>query len=347
MKAWALHFITLLAIALSLPAAAQPSERTQERQQEQVQRQVTQPGNNAPFWRDVREGDRGYSSLPGEEKGVLILSSGETWRELRNGPLTIYGGIALSVVFLGILAFFAVKGSIALHGAPTGRMVRRFSTWERLIHWATAISFLLLAFTGLALLFGKHVLLPIVGHHIFSFVAAGAKIIHNFIGPLFIVCCVLLFITFLRDNFWRREDWLWIRRFGGLLSRGHSEPASHRFNAGEKLWFWGGLSLLGLLVGISGLVLDFPNFEQTRRTMQIAHVLHVVGALLFMMAALGHIYMGTIGMRGAYRAMRTGDADEQWIKEHHALWYDDYRSGRVGQNKPVAETRNTSLGSNV
>ncbi|HKY01881.1 MAG TPA: formate dehydrogenase subunit gamma [Burkholderiales bacterium] len=346
MKAWPTMWRVLALFALNLPlaASAQPSERSQERQQEQVQRQTTQPGNNAPFWREVREGDKGYSSLPGKEQGVLIQSAGQSWRELRNGPLTVYGGIALAVVFVIILIFYRLRGPIELEGQPTGRRVRRFSPWERLVHWSTAISFVLLAFTGLALLFGKHLLVPILGHNIFSFIAIGAKVVHNFVGPLFIICAVLLFATFVRYNLWTREDWQWVRCFGGLLSRKGHAPPSRRFNAGEKAWFWGGLSFLGLVAGLSGLVLDFPNFDQTRRTMQIAHIIHLGGALLFMIGALGHIYMGTIGTRGAFKAMKTGYVDEQWVKEHHALWYDDYRNGRIEQ--PQRRT-NDSVNANL
>lgn len=334
---WLMCLMLALMLTISGPTRAAEDNRvvgTSEAQQQQAQREITQPGNNAPFWREVRGRDTvggtvGVTTVTGRETGVLIQSEGQTWREVRNGPLTLFAGIALAVVFLGILLFYWIKGPIVLHEPKTGRLIVRFGAWERLIHWTTAITFLILAFTGLAILFGRHVLIPIVGHDIFGWIAIGAKWSHNLVGPLFIVCSILLFITFLRDNFWRAEDWVWIRRAGGLLTQGRNEPASHRFNAGEKAWFWGGVSLLGIVVGLSGLVLDFPNFDQTRQTMQLANIIHLVGATLFMIGALGHIYMGTIGMRGAYTAMRTGVVDETWAKEHHSLWYDDIRSGKI------------------
>lgn len=195
-----------------------------------------------------------------------------------------------------------------------------------MIHWSTAISFSLLAVTGLVILFGKHVVLPVIGYTLFSWLTQFSKVVHNFIGPLFILCAVCLFITFLKDNIPRAVDWIWMRKFGGLFSGEH--VPSHRFNAGEKLWFWGGLSLLGIVVGASGLVLDFPNFDQTRATMQIANTVHTVGAL-------GHIYMGTLGVEGAYEAMRTGFADEAWIREHHDLRYDDSKAGRIAIDVPA------------
>lgn len=314
--------LCVFAMAAGGPAAAQAPAG-----ESQAQRQETQPLNNAPVWREIRAGEAHYTSTRGPEAGVLIQSEGETWRQLRNGPLSIIGGWALVLMVLVIGAYYAWKGTLPLHQPPTGKKIRRFSDWERLIHWSTAISFSVLAISGLVILFGKHVLLPVIGYTLFAWLTQISKLLHNFVGPLFILCSVCLFVTFVKDNVPRAYDWLWVRKFGGLFSGEH--VPSHRFNAGEKAWFWGGLSLLGIVVGASGLVLDFPNFGQTRATMQIANVVHLVGALLFMLGALGHIYMGTLGVEGAYQAMRTGYADEAWIREHHEYWYEDVKSGRV------------------
>lgn len=293
----------------------------------QAQRQQTQPLNNAPVWREIRSGEPQYTSIKGRETNVLIQSGGETWRQIRNGPMSLYGGLGLAAVLLAIGAFYAIKGPIPLHEPETGRKIERFTPWERIVHWANAISFCTLAISGLIMFFGKWLLLPVIGYTLFSGLTGLAKILHNFTGPVFIVCALCLFITFVKDNFPRAYDWLWIRKFGGLLS-GHDVP-SHRFNAGEKIWFWGGLSLMGIVVGTSGLVLDFPNFNQTRATMQWAWGIHVTGALMFMMGAFGHIYMGTLGMKDAYKAMRTGWVDETWAKEHHLYWYEDIRAGNI------------------
>ena len=315
----------LLAAAFSAPVLAIAQEA--QSQETQAQRQKTQPMNNAPVWRAVRSGDEQYTSVKGRETGVLIQSQGETWRQIRNGPVSIIGGWALVLMVLVIGGYFSWKGTMRLHSEPTGKKIRRFSPWERLIHWSTAISFSLLGITGLIILLGKHVLLPVIGYTLFSWLTQLSKIIHNFIGPLFILCAICLFITFVKDNIPRASDWIWVKKFGGLFADEH--VPSHRFNAGEKAWFWGGLSVLGLVVGASGLVLDFPNFDQTRSTMQIANIVHAVGALLFILGSLGHIYMGTLGVEGAYEAMRTGYADEAWIREHHEYWYDDVKSGKI------------------
>jgi len=306
---------------------------------QQQERQQKQPLNNQPLWSEVRSGAPQTTTVVGRETNVLIQPEGQTWRTLRNSELSVYGGWALAGMVLVIALFYWRKGPIELHEPLTGRKIRRFSPWERTIHWSTAISFVTLAITGLIILFGKNLLLPLIGYTLFSWLAIVSKGLHNFVGPLFIVCLILLLATFIRSNFPRAYDWQWVKHFGGLFS-GHDVP-SGRFNAGEKAWFWGGAMLLGAIVASSGLVLDFPNFNQTRGTMQIANAIHLVGASLFMLGALGHIYMGTLGMRHAFDAMRYGYVDETWAKEHHEYWYNDIKAGRIPADEsatpPLAE----------
>ena len=192
----------------------------------------------------------------------------------------------------------------------------------------------MLAISGLILAFGKNILIPIITFTGFSWLAIIAKNLHNFLGPLFIVSCIVTFCIFVRDNFPKAVDFQWIVSFGGMISGKH--VSSEKFNAGEKLWFWGGLMTLGIVVGASGMVLNFPNFGQTRATMQLANLVHLTGAVMFMLGALGHIYMGTLGMAGALDAMKTGVVDEAWAKEHHDLWYDDVKSGKVPANRTAS-----------
>jgi len=294
---------------------------------EQQRQQVIQPLNNQPVWSEVRSGTPQFTSLPGRETNVLIQPEGQTWRALRNSQVSVYAGWGLVAMVLIIAAFYFWKGTMQLHEPPTGRRIRRFTNWQMAIHWTTAYAFVTLAITGLIIVFGKNVLLPVIGYTLFSWLAVLAKNLHNFVGPLFFVCIVLLFFTFLRDNLPRAYDWAWIRHFGGIFS-GRDVP-SGKFNAGEKLWFWTGLLAAGLIVSVTGFILDFPNFNQTRNTMQIANIVHLIIASLFMLAALGHIYMGTLGMAGAYDAMSKGYVDETWAKEHHLYWYNDIKAGKV------------------
>lgn len=307
--------------------AAQAVQQGTTQSLDQAVRQQIQPLNNAPVWRDVRSEKEHYTTARGPEAGVLIQSGGETWRAYRNNYIVRYGGWAISIMVLVIALFYWRKGTIQLHESPTGRKILRFKSYERVIHWSTAISFVILAVSGMLMLFGKYIVMPIIGPTLFAWITQVGKLLHNFVGPVFVVCSVMLFFTFVRNNLPHPSDWLWIRKMGGLFSGEH--VPSQRFNAGEKAWFWGGLTILGVVVGVSGLVLDFPNFMQTRATMQWYHMVHAIGSILFILGFLGHVYMGTIGVAGAYHAMRTGYVDEIWMKEHHELLYRDIKAGKV------------------
>lgn len=313
--------LALAAMVLAAGAALAQGEAQQ-------QRRVEQPYNNAPLWREVRkEGQEHYTSIKGREAGVLVQSSGDTWRQIRNGPVTFYGGWLLVIVFLAIAAFYVAKGPVKLSEPPTGRMVQRFTTAERMIHWSTAISFCVLAITGLIMFFGKHVLLPVIGYTLFAWLTALGKNLHNFIAPLFIVSVIAMIFMWARDNLPRAGDLQWFRRAYGFFVR-HEHVPSGRFNAAEKVWFWGGVLALSVVVAVTGLILLFPNFDQTRSTMQDAWIIHAVAALLYIAMSLGHIYVGTIGIEGAYQSMRTGYVDEVWAREHHSLWLEEYNSAR-------------------
>lgn len=311
--------------------------------QTNAERGKVQPGNNAPMWRDVGAGVTGYSSLPKSQApeagnlvqpfvqypGSRLTNAGEAWRQVRNQWLIPYGGALLLIVLGAIGLFYWRKGTLQLHGAPTGRMIERFTPFERSAHMANAIAFVILAVSGIVMAFGKFFLLPVIGSTLFGWLTYLLKNMHNFAGPVFAVSLVIVIVTFVRDNLPRKEDITWLVKGGGLLSA-HEIP-SHRFNAGEKVLFWGGVFALGLVVVASGLVLDkvVPGLVYERGTMQITHMVHAVATMLMMAMFMGHIYMGTIGMAGAFDAMKTGYVDETWAKEHHELWYDDIKAGKI------------------
>ena len=336
------------------PAAAPPgfvSPAEPKADDTNAERAKSQPGNNAPFWRAVRgSGDQeGYSSLPAVESGTLIqsftqypgsslASAGEAWRQVRNQWIVPYGGGLLLIVGLAIAMFYWRKGQLGGHSSDTGRLIERFTYFERAAHWTNAITFTILAISGLVMAFGKFVLLPVIGATLFGWLTYALKTAHNFAGPVFAVSLVVVFLTFVRSNWPSRADLTWLSKGGGLLSG--KEVPSHRFNAGEKVIFWAGVFALGIVVVGSGLVLDklIPGMAYTRGEMQIAHMIHAVATILMMAMFLGHIYIGTIGMKGAYQAMRTGYVDEGWACEHHELWHDDVKAGKIpAQRTPNAE----------
>ena len=317
--------------------------------QTNAERGQVQPGNNAPMWRAVGQGVTGYSSLPKSEApeagnliqpfvqypGSRLASAGESWRQVRNNIIIPYGAALLLIAVGAMALFYWGKGTIELHGQETGRKIERFTPFERSAHWANAIAFVTLAISGVVMAYGKFFLLPIIGGTLFGWLTYALKNLHNFAGPLFAVSLVVVFVTFLKDNLPSKDDLVWLLKGGGLFSS--TEVPSHRFNAGEKVVFWGGVLFLGAIVVASGLVLDklIPGLIYERSTMQIANMVHGVATLFMMAMFIGHIYMGTIGMRGAYKAMREGYVDETWAKEHHELWYDDVKAGKIPAQRSV------------
>jgi formate dehydrogenase subunit gamma len=345
----------ILVFAFALPAAAQapaPATPAVDPVKEQQKRTVDQPGNNAPMWREVKSGQPNYTSIPGREVGVLVqqqarfpgqesmTTAGEAWRKFRNGPITFYGGWLVVLVIAIIAAIYFTLGPIKLHEPPTGRMIERFTLAERWTHWIVAISFCVLGVSGLIILFGKHVLLPVFGYTLFAWLTSLAKNLHNFVAPLFIAGLLVFIVMYVKDNLPEKGDLNWLAN-GWKMFKGEHLP-SGKFNAGEKAWFWGGVVGLSLIICASGLVLLFPNFDQVRATMQQASVVHAIAAVLVIGAGLGHIYMGTVGVEGAYRNMRDGVTDEEWAKEHHQYWYEDIKSGKVAAKSgsaPQAQTQ--------
>jgi formate dehydrogenase subunit gamma len=233
-----------------------------------------------------------------------------------------------------IAAIYFAMGPIKLHDKPSGRMILRFSTAERWAHWVMGISFVILGVSGLIMLFGKHVLLPVIGYTLFAWLTALAKNLHNFVAPLFAVSLLIFIVMYIRDNLPEKGDGAWLANGYKMFAGAHLP--SGRFNAGEKVWFWLGVVVLCLIVTVSGAILLFPNFEQLRATMQQAHIVHAVSAVLVIAFSLGHIYMGTIGVEGAYRNMRDGVTDETWAKEHHQYWYEDVKSGKAAAQSGAA-----------
>jgi formate dehydrogenase subunit gamma len=328
--------VFFLAVALlfaGLAAAQTPEQKSQQ------QRQVDQPGNNADVWREVQRGDPNYTSIPGREMNVLIqpparffgqdvrTTAGEAWRNFRNGPVTFYGGWLVMLVLIAIAALYFGKGPIRLQHGLSGRKILRFTLNERVIHWCVAISFCILGLTGLLMLFGKHVLLPVIGYTLFGLLTNLGKNLHNFVAPFFMVSVLAMIVVYIRDNFPKWYDVRWFLRAWAFFLKNEEVP-SGRYNGGEKAWFWIGVIGLSVVVSWTGLILLFPNFDQSRAVMQDAWNWHAIAALLYIAASLGHIYMGTIGVEHTYDNMRHGYADENWAKEHHRYWYEEVKSGQ-------------------
>jgi formate dehydrogenase subunit gamma len=261
--------------------------------------------------------------------GSRLTNADEAWRQVRNQWIIPYGGSLVVITLLALALFYLAKGSVGGHVPYTGRLIERFTYFERAAHWSNAIAFSVLAISGLVMAFGKFLLLPLIGGMLFGWLSYALKTLHNFAGPLFAVALLVFILGYIRDNMPRGHDFIWLAKGGGLL--GGEEVPSHRYNAGEKVMFWGGVIVLGLTVVASGLVLDklVPGMLYLRGQMQVAQMVHAVAAVLMMTMFLGHIYLGSVGMKGALEGMRTGRVDEAWAQEHHQLWYDDIKAGKI------------------
>jgi formate dehydrogenase subunit gamma len=246
-------------------------------------------------------------------------------------PIIFWGGMLFALAVVGTVAFYLVRGPMGGNYKPGGRLIERFAPADRYAHWLMATAWSTLAVTGLVLSLGKSVLLPLIGYTLFSWLATIAKYLHNFVGPILIIGTPWLIARFIRDNMLTREDLRFLANIVGYF-KGQEYP-SGRFNAGEKfIPFWLMLVVVTTVLVVTGLILVFPNFDQTRQTMQLSNVIHMIAAYVGIAMLVLHIYLGTVGFSGSYRAMREGYVDENWAEHNHRYWYDDVAAGRSRQH---------------
>lgn len=316
---------------------------------------VTNPRAN--YWRAVEGGVAGYSAVQGPETGVLIGSGGVDWQQFRNGFVAKY----LPWGIVGMLALLAlyhlIHGRNNLEERVSGKKIKRWGWFDRLVHWMTAISFIALAITGLSMLIGRALLIPLLGKAGFASWAQASIVIHNVLGPVFAVGILLMIVMWVRHNVPNATDLQWFKQGGGLFSQTH--PSAGRMNGGEKVWFWL-VTFIGLAVCFTGVVMLAPVWgygipqwlgflpwvEGSRLDMQEANVVHAVLSLVWTAVALGHIYIGTAGTEGALEGMSTGYVSTEWARQHHDQWYEEMvAEGKViepDEKSASAEARKVS-----
>lgn len=334
-----LSLMTALLLALSLPVHAEQSES------QVAQREMTQLAG-ADFWRQVRQGEEGYTTSQSAEHGVLISTPGQTWYILKEkwmspaGAVAIFGSIAL------VTLMYVAIGPLMLSAPRTGKKIKRWSRLDRALHWSMAFTFLTLAFSGLMLVYGKHFLKPYIPSELWGFIVMLAKQYHNYIGPIFYVLLLCVLIKWWRKSIFKKVDFDWFIKLGGMVGKHKgTHPSAEFSNAGEKALFWM-LIIVGSVVALSGLILDFPIFGQTRRDMEMSNLVHMIAALILICGFIFHIYIGLFGMEGALEGMVTGEVDETWAKEHHDLWYQQVaekeqtftESSEISQQRKGAQT---------
>ena len=299
--------------------------------------------SNSEMWRAVRKGIKGNVSIPDKKAGQLVQSEGDAWRAVKNGPITSWGAIGLAAIF-GLLAlFYLIRGKIRVDHGMSGRTLTRFADMERMGHWLLAVSFITLALTGLNVTYGKYFLLPLLGKPAFAAIAAGGKWLHNYVAFAFMAGLVMILVMWIKENFPNKHDLIWLAKGGGMFVKG-VHPPSEKFNAGQKILFWlviwGGLGL-----SVTGISMLFPfQFElpllnmEPLQQMQFVTTWHAIIALVLVVVVIAHIYIGSIGMEGAFDAMGTGEVDENWAKEHHSVWAKRMTQSR-GKGRKRAKTK--------
>jgi formate dehydrogenase subunit gamma len=278
----------------------------------------------------------GLIDQPNERERVLIQPAGRIWDHFHEVTLRWIGVVAIFGTLALLAAGYFLLGRLRISAGRSGRKVPRFNAFERFAHWLTAVSFVVLGLTGLNITFGKVLLRPLIGPEAFSAFSQIAKYVHNYISFSFVIGLVLIIGMWMKDNIPEKADIDWFKRGGGFIKSKHA-PA-RRFNAGEKLVYWAAFGA-GAAVAVSGYLLLFPFYVTDIFGMQIAQGVHGIIALLFVALILGHIYIGTLGMEGAFEAMGTGEVDFNWAKEHHDLWLaDQIAKGRVERHLELSST---------
>jgi formate dehydrogenase subunit gamma len=282
----------------------------------------------------LQEFDRikGRVSIPDQRSSILVQPIGHEWREFRTVALRWIGGLAILGMLAVLTIFYLSRGMVRLESGRSGRTIVRFTAFERFVHWMTAICFIVLAISGLNITFGRPLLLPLIGHEAFSEWSQWAKYAHNYLSFPFTIGVVLIFLMWIAGNIPNRLDFDWLKRGGGIV--GHDHPPAYRFNAGQKAIFWI-VVIGGGLVAATGYQLMFPFYLSGIEGMQLAQIVHSVVAMLFMAVMLAHIYIGTIGMEGAFEAMGSGTVDVNWAEEHHKLWLEE-QNARAGAQAHIA-----------
>jgi formate dehydrogenase subunit gamma len=305
----------LLIVATSIPSNAQQINPTASSVKEQ---QLLQELNQI----------QGRVSIPDQRSGVLEQPAGRDWREFRNVTLRWIGGIAILGIIAVLVIFYLTRGMVRLESGRSGRSIVRFTAFERFVHWMTATCFIILGVSGLNITFGRPLLLPLIGFEAFSEWSQWAKYAHNYLSFPFTIGVVLIFLMWIGGNIPNKVDIDWLKRGGGMV--GHDHPPAYRFNAGQKAVYWI-VVIGGTAVAVTGYELMFPFYLSGIEGMQLAQVVHSIVSVLFVAAMLAHIYIGTIGMEGAFEAMGTGTVDVNWAREHHSLWLEE-QNARTGAN---------------
>ena len=317
--------------ALALPAAAQqPSSvnPTASSVNEQKLLEALRPGSN--------DAVSGRISIPDARAGTLIQPAGKDFRAFHEQTVPRIGAYGILGMLAALVIFYLVRGRVPVTGGLSGRTIVRFGGLSRFVHWMTATSFLALGLSGLNLVFGKSILLPVIGANAFSAFTQLGKLVHNYVSFAFALGIIMMFVMWVKDNLPSLRDLRWIVQGGGMIGLGH--PPADRFNAGQKLMFWSTV-LGGGALSISGYIMMFRPGGIDMAGFQTATIVHGVVGLVLVAIIAAHIYIGSVGMEGAFAAMGRGRVDLNWAKEHHSIWVEKVAKNRPGDIQGAPATQ--------
>lgn len=269
----------------------------------------------------------GRVTIPDPKSATLIRPAGQDWRAFHQGTMHTVGMFAILGMLVALVLFYLIRGRIRIKAGPSGRTITRFGGFDRFVHWLTAGCFIVLALSGANLTFGRGLLLPLIGPDAFTTVTSLGKFAHNYLGFPFMLGLFLMFMAWVKDNIPNGRDLIWFAAGGGLIGSAH--PPAERFNGGQKAVFWM-VILGGVALSVSGLNMLFPASAGGVLNLQFWNSVHGIVGLVMLAAILAHIYIGSVGMEGAFEAMGSGEVDINWAKEHHSLWVaDEIKKGHV------------------
>ena len=322
----AMALVFVVAVAMPTPAFAQQVNPTASAvKEDQLLQQMRIIG--------------GRGTIPDAKSYNLEQPAGREWREFQQVTLPWVGGILIVGMVVLLAIFYLVRGTIRIEDGRSGRTIQRFNALDRLVHWTVAVSFVVLAITGLNITFGRELLLPVLGPETFSTWSEWAKYAHNYLSFAFTIGVVLMALMWIWFNFPTAADIEWLKEGGGMV--GNKHPPAWKFNAGQKLLFWF-IVFATAAVAISGYVLMFPFYVTDIAGMQLAQIVHGLVGVLFTALIVAHIYIGTLGMEGAFEAMGTGDVDLNWAKQHHRLWVEQEMAKGRGASAPSGAAATTA-----
>ncbi len=194
--------------------------------------------------------------------------------------------------------------------------VPRYTALQRVNHWITAILFVLLTLSGLAMYYPWLYFLsaPFGG-------GPPTRAVHPWLGVALAVCFFALAIQFLRNNLWNRDDIRWASRFKSIMFNEHENlPELGKYNAGQKAVYWLQLLLVPILL-VTGLIIWQVYFGRltTIETQRVALLIHALAASIAITVIIIHIYAG-IWIKGTGRAMTRGTVSGGWAYLHHRKW---------------------------